>query len=359
MTRNRNTIIAKVAMFVLIIALLAGCSKNWEEKYDLGLKYLEEGKYQEAIIAFSEAIDIDDKQPLPYVGRGDAYVLLDESFDEAEKDYRDALELDDATAGAYLGLADIYIRQGKLEDAIAILKTGLEKTGNNEELKSKLEEIEAGNVSDSAGNSRMMVTYDADRNIKWYYCFEYKDGKKSKVTHYDAGGKELGHVDIKYDDQGRMLQSYSSDLNDGTLFREEFKYDGGDKPVIVLSFHGESKSGAQDLKREMQYDAAGNEIKEIISFYDEQTGKWRKSGYKTMKYDSHGNLIESAFFGDNNEPSGKDLYEYDDSDRLTKLSSYNYQGKLQWYMTYEYDENGKTAESHYDGDGKLIDRSEY
>lgn len=39
---------------------------TWQEQYDLGLKYLSEYKYEEAIIAFTAAIELDPQQPEPY-----------------------------------------------------------------------------------------------------------------------------------------------------------------------------------------------------------------------------------------------------------------------------------------------------
>ena len=70
----------RVLSLVLALVLtltLAACgdsSAKWQEQYDLGQKYLTEGNYEEAILAFTAAIKIDPKQPLAYVGRGDAYL---------------------------------------------------------------------------------------------------------------------------------------------------------------------------------------------------------------------------------------------------------------------------------------------
>lgn len=66
-------------LIFLSILLLAGCGKSnspttWQEQYDLGVRYLSEGNYEEAIIAFTAAIEIDPKRAEAYVGRGDAYV---------------------------------------------------------------------------------------------------------------------------------------------------------------------------------------------------------------------------------------------------------------------------------------------
>ena len=49
---------------------------TWQEQYDLGLRYLSEGNYEEAIIAFTAAIEIDDTRPEAYQGRGQSYYKL-------------------------------------------------------------------------------------------------------------------------------------------------------------------------------------------------------------------------------------------------------------------------------------------
>jgi hypothetical protein len=79
---------------VLILAVLAGCGQRapaWQEQYDLGCKYLEDGNYTEAAITFLAAIDIDPKQPQSYAGLADAYVGAGE-LDKAEKALQDGYE---------------------------------------------------------------------------------------------------------------------------------------------------------------------------------------------------------------------------------------------------------------------------
>ena len=113
----------------------AGASQGptWQEQYDLGVRYLSEGNYEEAILAFTAAIEIDPKRAPAYVGRGDAYVLFgetEENLAAAKADYETAIELDETGTEAYLGLADVYLLQGDAEKAQEILKQGLEKTGS-------------------------------------------------------------------------------------------------------------------------------------------------------------------------------------------------------------------------------------
>lgn len=145
-------------LIILCVSLLylCACSRNtneqtnnteqitWQEQYDLGVRYLSEGNYEEAIIAFTAAIEIDPKQAPAYVGRGDAYVLsggTEENLAAAQVDYEMAIELDGTLTDAYLGLAEVYIQKGEQEKAREVLKNVLEKLGSNLEIENKLSKI--------------------------------------------------------------------------------------------------------------------------------------------------------------------------------------------------------------------------
>ena len=106
---------------VVIVLCLCACGQKeaapttWQGQYDLGIRYLSEGNYEEAIIAFTAAIEIDPKN----------------------KD-------------AYLGLAEVYIAQGEFDKAEEILEKGFDITGD-ERLSARLEEIKSRN-NESANN---------------------------------------------------------------------------------------------------------------------------------------------------------------------------------------------------------------
>ena len=96
--------VKKLLAVFLVILVLCGCSskkQQWQEQYDLGMRYLSEGNYQEAILAFSAAIEIDPNQADAYVLRGDAYVMAakaepdkaDKYLRKARKDYEKAEDL--------------------------------------------------------------------------------------------------------------------------------------------------------------------------------------------------------------------------------------------------------------------------
>lgn len=119
-------------VFVLTICLTLGlcaCGQKaptWQEQYDLGVRYLSEGNYEEAIIAFTAAIEIDPKN-----------------------------------AEAYIGLADVYIQQGEYEKAREILEQGFEIT-QAQEIVNKLNELDTyGQIEDFIDFAAMLEPSEA------------------------------------------------------------------------------------------------------------------------------------------------------------------------------------------------------
>lgn len=122
------------ATFIVFILLLCAFNQyvpTWQDQYNLSVRYLSEGNYEEAIIAFTAAIEIDPNQTLAYVGRGDAYIASGETTENlaaARSDYEMAIELDGTEAELYRKVAEIYERLGNLEDVIEWLERGVEIT---------------------------------------------------------------------------------------------------------------------------------------------------------------------------------------------------------------------------------------
>ena len=72
----KKVISAILAALLLLSLAACGAKDPWQEQYDLGMRYLNEGNYQEAVIAFEAAIEIDPKRPEAYLGAAEAYVEL-------------------------------------------------------------------------------------------------------------------------------------------------------------------------------------------------------------------------------------------------------------------------------------------
>jgi len=164
------------AAFILIFSLfLSACGQStptWQEQYDMGVRYLSEGNYEEAIIAFTAAIEIDPKQALAYLGRGDSYVgsgTTEENLAAALTDYELAIELDEANVVAYLRLADVYIRKGEYDKSLEILKQGLEKT-DHPDIMNKLSELEKQTIEEPTVDGTISIGgsgHNMELSITW------------------------------------------------------------------------------------------------------------------------------------------------------------------------------------------------
>ena len=111
------------------------------ESLKLGNKYLQEGKYEEAILAFQKVIKIEPKNVEARLGLGKAYIATNQ-FDKAEKVLKEALEIEEKNMDAILQLSDLYIKEGKVDKAQQFLKEAFSKTGY-ESLKKTLEGLKA------------------------------------------------------------------------------------------------------------------------------------------------------------------------------------------------------------------------
>ena len=120
------------SILLTLCLLLCACGQDaqgtWQEQYDLGMKYLSEGSYPEAIIAFTAAIEIDAKRP-----------------------------------EAYVGLADVYIEQGDWESAKKVLISGYEAT-EDEKIKERLAQIDA--EQSDTDHAEAVVSEDGNISIQ-------------------------------------------------------------------------------------------------------------------------------------------------------------------------------------------------
>ena len=97
MLTKRITALLLAAILLLSLAA-CGAKGAWQEQYDLGMRYLNEGNYQEAVIAFEAAIEIDPKRPEAYLGAAEAYMGLGDT-DSARRVLEDGISNCEDTDG--------------------------------------------------------------------------------------------------------------------------------------------------------------------------------------------------------------------------------------------------------------------
>ena len=347
----------RICSLFLTLALVLGlcaCGQKaptWEEQYDLGVKYLSEGNYQEAIIAFTAAIEIDPKRAEAYVGRGDAYIGSGETAENlaaALADYEQAAALDETNPAAYLGMADVYIRMGEYDKALEILRQGLDKTGNDERIAEKIAEMESGTITDASGKVRRTSGYDESGALKWYWDHTYDaQGREATVTAYDASGSQMGFVELAYDEQGNPLRDYHYDSLSGEIGVVENTYDEAGnctgKVWYMLDgtvLHRVSYTYENGLVvREDVYDSDGALRDYWLDEYDGQGNRTKRSNY-----DTDGSL------------NGYQTWEYNEDGHVSVYTDYDENGERSWYTVYLYDEQGNyLGHEEYDGDGTLAE----
>lgn len=354
---------------------------TWQDQYDLGVRYLSEGNYQEAILAFNAAIEIDPKRPEAYIGRGNARIFSGETEDNlaaALADYEAAIGADSANVEAWLGLADVYIRRGDYEKALDVLREGLEKTGGDQRITDKIANIERGNISDSSGNIRRQTTYDGDGDILYVWAYTYNSlGHRLTSTSFDGSGAQTGHVEHKYDEQGRELQTAYFHTQDGVriFYPIVYTYDSAGNRVRsdwymdgILSSYVESEYDSAGNETENRwYESDGTITQRITIEYFADGVRSRETVYmggagasnlhSVIEYNADGKEIRTTFYRDG-EANNYDETQYDAQGRKTRTDYYQGDGQLRQYTLYEYNEEGRrTKESTYHADGTLKEES--
>ena len=77
---------------------------------------MQEGKYEEAVKIFSEAIEENPNEPVAYINFGNVLTAVGETA-KAENFYKKALELDKEAGAAYYSLGNLYFELDKLIEA--------------------------------------------------------------------------------------------------------------------------------------------------------------------------------------------------------------------------------------------------
>ncbi len=243
-TKGRMVVKKKISgmfLFAVLLLALTACGKNavnqWQEQYDLGQKYLLEEDYEAAIVAFTEAIEIDPNEAAAYVGRGDAYIgsgETEENMALALADYETARELDETVTDAYLGIAKVYQWRGEYEEAVEILEGGIEKTGGDSALEEMLAEFEESSVN----------PYE-DENTVFAYSYQALDELPEDVQDFIELMATAAISDDTVAVQEQLSSDEADDYNYYTVWNEykvnivsirhedEYEQGSGDEHVIT------------------------------------------------------------------------------------------------------------------------------
>ncbi|MBI5055406.1 MAG: PEP-CTERM system TPR-repeat protein PrsT [Nitrospirae bacterium] len=123
-----------IVLTVLVAALFAGCSKDLSKQqyYEKGVKLLKGGNSNGAIVVLKKAIEKDQNYfearyqlGLAYIGQG--------KYEAAERELMKVLRLNPSFDTAHIALARVYTYSSKTEDAVKEINLYLSKVSDNPE----------------------------------------------------------------------------------------------------------------------------------------------------------------------------------------------------------------------------------
>lgn len=255
-------------------------AQSWEEQYDLGMRYLQEGNYEEAIIAFTQAISIDAKQPAIYLAKAQAYEALgmnQENYERALADYKKAQELGSTEEEVWIGLSNACLREGDLFGAMDILKQGLEALGKSELLQERLDSLQQ---ADSA------LLFPG------------------------------GHLQVRTWGTGDGACSAQLIMDDNNCLLSAFMFLSSGEPIGTIP---------------VERDENGNHTKG--GYVMELAGEYSVFSVE-RKFDSENHLLEEAIFGPDGEKQGSTRYSYGETGMCVRVEEYDGQDNLLQYCDF-------------------------
>ena len=222
-TAKRSLIIAIVAVVVVtigiaitIVSMSGGKAINPGEQMALGYKLLEEGKYEEAILAFTKVISIDEKNIEARVAMSHAYVGL-EQYDKAESILSEALEIEPKSTIAISQMVNVYTLQDKYDDINRLLQN-LDAIGLSGEADKLRPAPPTSNISSGNYSSKLSVELSAGGNDVYYTLDGTTPSKLSEVYQTaieiaTPGVTQLKAVAIDENGIVSRVSDYSYNLN--------------------------------------------------------------------------------------------------------------------------------------------------
>lgn len=122
---------AIAAVVVVMVSIGRSGGNDLQEQLDLGKRYISELDYENAVIAYETALEIDPYCLEAYLGLADAYMALGQP-DKAIEIMERAKEMLPQELDVYTQLADLYFSNGNMESYIKVLKEGYENTGSGD-----------------------------------------------------------------------------------------------------------------------------------------------------------------------------------------------------------------------------------
>ena len=283
-------IMSLILSLVMILSFTACGTKaeaTWQEHYDLGLKYVNEAKYDEAVLAFTKALEIDPKQ-----------------------------------APVYIALAEVYVRQENYTAAQETLDKAITEIGQTDELLAEKEKL------DSNGEIPQMKYVPAPSVIPPQSSFApTADAVPGVVRTERQDRDEELYTIMGYDANEHNICQYNHNKEDDSL---DFCW------IYTLNADGRWLRG--DCYREggnlweyeiRTYDENGNEVR-VDKYWDDGSLIY----YWINTINENGYWVRSDNFNADGSLDYYEVHTYDADGRTTGYTKYNPSGSVAEVVEY-------------------------
>ena len=142
--KKKVTIIALIALLIIslgsYLTIQISHAKIVKEQLELGNRYYQEQKYEEAIIAYEKVLDIDEKNVEARIGLAKSYQAL-LKVEKAQKVLLAGIRLIPKEPSVYIELADLYLSENNILEAINTLDKGM-ASSKDQKIGAKISSIE-------------------------------------------------------------------------------------------------------------------------------------------------------------------------------------------------------------------------
>lgn len=287
-------------ILVILLAVIIGFSiyntpaNSFSRQFDLGQRYLEELNYEQAVVAFNKAIEIDPR-----------------------------------SADAYLGLADAYIGLGDEEAAYEALEVGYEATGD-ERIKTRINEMKADMTESEPEILSPIEENDAvaDRIDEICDIIYHQGGPNQHTSDGSSHLLTYEQIEAAYRPLAEELEIYleqedwkEMDWSLWMCLADVYLHLGEMEKCMETRQKGYEITGWQRLMPDTSEDQNGN----VFDEYGRITKNNLGDTYDTYIYGEADRVVMWEYPLDDNA-FGQTQYEYDELGRIAGTSNYVSEG---------------------------------
>ena len=358
-TRKIALIVTPIVVVLIVAAVLISniVKKNQtEDAYHAAVSMVEEGRYDEAIAAFSELGDYKDsvqqlenarKEAAIEKANAEAYAdaaqwmetgALIEAMDAFAVlgDYRDSAECLSQCQAALYAEAVTLMETGKFAKAYDLFVV----LGDYQDSAQHLETCSKAYVMLSKTNDYCEITY------------EYSNGLLVRETAVGTSTKNFAFQGFSFSAGSRGVAEYDYDTNGNVIEIRVIREDGvviltinksyDSKGNMIRDTYAYDSKNFTDYTHLYTYDGNGNVIHQ--EWYQNLDGTGEVYYYKNNTYDEHNQLTYQEY-----------KYEWDKLNKVTYENEYDANGWLtRQTLTYSVTGNVITKEFEYDENGNVL-----